>query len=364
MRKWFALVFLVAWGFTQPAGAEEKVLNVYNWSDYIAPDTLAKFEKATGIKVRYDVYDSNQMLEAKLLAGRSGYDVVFPSLTPFLAEEIKAGIYQKLDKSRLKNYPGLSKSILKTMAKNDPGNAYSVPYMWAPTAIGINVDKVKKILGKVPEPSWALLFDPAITAKLKACGVTLIDDPTEVIPAMLAYMGRDPTSQNKADLDAAVAELRKIRPNLKYIHSSSYINDLANGDICVAHGYGGDLIQARERAKEAGNGVKIAVLIPKEGAPFNIDVMAIPADAPHPGNAHLFIDYMMRPDVVAAITNTTGYANAVPASDPMIDDAIKHDPAIYPSEAVREKGFSVPPAPRSYEKARTRAWEGFKHDVK
>jgi putrescine transport system substrate-binding protein len=364
MRKWFALWALVALGLALPAAAEDKVLNVYNWSDYIAPDTLANFEKQTGIKVNYDVYDSNQMLEAKLLAGRSGYDVVFPSLTPFLAQQIKSGIYQKLDRSQLKNYPGLSKSILKTMAKNDPGNAYAVPYMWAPTAIGINVDKVKQILGKVPEPSWALLFDPAVTAKLKACGITLIDDPVEVIPAMLAYMGKDPTSQDKADLEAAMTALGKIRPDLKYIHSSSYINDLANGDICVAHGYGGDLIQARERAKEAGNGVDIEVLIPKEGAPFNIDAMAIPADAPHPGNAHLFIDYMMRPEVVAEITNETGYANAVPASDSKIDPDIKNDPAIYPSEAVREKGFSVPPAPKSYERTRTRAWTSFKSGVK
>ena len=343
---------------------EEKVLNVYNWSDYIAADTLANFEKETGIKVRYDVYDSMQMLEAKLLAGQSGYDVVFPALTPFLARQIKAGIYQPLDKAKLQNYAGLSPTILKTMSQNDPENTYSVPYMVAPTGIGINVAKVKDALGAIPEGSGDLLFNPEITAKLKACGISLLDDPVDVIPAVLAWMGKDPVSQDTADLDTAIAVLQKIRPNLKYIHSSSYLNDLANGDLCVAQGYGGDLMQARYRAREAGNGVDIRALLPKEGSAFVIDTMAIPKDAPHPGNAHLFINYMMRPDVVAAITNTTGYANAVPASLEMVEAAIKEDPFIYPSDEERAKGFSVPPAEKEYERERTRAWASLKTQTK
>ncbi|MEN3951138.1 polyamine ABC transporter substrate-binding protein [Iodidimonas sp. SYSU 1G8] len=365
MRSWLALSLMLLAGVSGSAkAAEDKVLNVYNWSDYIAADTLAAFQKETGIKVNYDVYDSMAMLEAKLLAGRSGYDVVFPTLTPFLAQQIKAKIYQPLDKSKLPNYSGLSKTILKTMSHNDPQNTYSVPYMVSPSGIGINVDKVKKILGSVPEGSGDLLFSPAVTAKLKSCGISLLDDPVDVIPAVLAWMGRNPISQEKADLDAAMAALQKIRGNLKYIHSSSYINDLANGDLCVAQGYGGDLIQARDRARDAKNGVNILVLLPKEGTAFVIDTMAIPADAPHPNNAHAFINYMMRPDVVAAITNETGYANAVPASMSKVDDAIKNDKFIYPSDAEREKGYSIPPAPKGYERLRTRAWNSFKTGVK
>jgi putrescine transport system substrate-binding protein len=289
---------------------------------------------------------------------------VFPTLTPFLAQQIKAGIYQPLDKAKLSNYAGLSPTILKTMAKNDPDNTYSVPYMVAPTGIGINVAKVKAILGSVPQGSGDLLFNPDVTATLKQCGISLLDDPVDVVPAVLAWMGKDPTSQDPADLAAAMAALVKIRPNLKYIHSSAYINDLANGDLCVAQGYGGDLIQARDRAHEAGNGVEIKALLPKEGTAFVIDTMAIPKDAPHPNNAHLFINYMMRPDVVAAITNKTGYANAVPASLEKVDEAIKSDPFIYPSDEERAKGYSVPPAEKDYERERTRAWATLKTETK
>jgi len=365
MRNWIALGVLMVLGGTLAAcGEEEKVVNVYNWSDYIAADTLANFEKETGIKVRYDVYDSMPMLEAKLLAGQSGYDVVFPSLTPFLAQQVKAGIYQPLDKAKLSNYAGLSPTILKTMSQNDPGNTYSVPYMVAPTGIGINVAKVKEHLGEVPHGSGDLLFNPEITAKLKDCGISLLDDPVDVIPAVLAWLGKDPASQYPADLQTVMEALQKIRGNLKYIHSSSYINDLANGDLCVAQGYGGDLVQARDRAKEANNGVEIAALLPKEGTAFVIDTMAIPKDAPHPDYAHIFINYMMRPDVVAAITNTTGYANAVPASLEKVDEAIKSDPFIYPSDEDRAKGFAVPPAEKDYERERTRAWATYKTEAK
>ncbi|MEN3974404.1 polyamine ABC transporter substrate-binding protein [Emcibacter sp. SYSU 3D8] len=378
MRNWISLGVLIVLGTAltacgddtvsgkSDAGAannEEKIVNVYNWSDYIAADTLENFQKETGIKVRYDVYDSMSMLEAKLLAGGSGYDVVFPSLTPFLAQQIKAGIYQPLDWSKLTNSAGLSPTILKTMSKNDPENTYSVPYMVAPTGIGINVAKVKERLGAVPQGSGDLLFSPEVTAKLEDCGISLLDDPVDVIPAVLAWMGKDPISQDPADLAAAMEVLKEIRPNLKYIHSSSYINDLANGDLCVAQGYGGDLIQARDRAKEADNGVEIMALLPREGTAFVIDTMAIPKDAPHPGNAHIFINYMMRPGVVAAITNTTGYANAVPASLENVDDAIKSDPFIYPSDEERAKGFSVPPADKDYERERTRAWSTLKTEI-
>ncbi len=377
MRNWIALCFLAGLGIVLAGCGDDKaadkggdartgakVLNVYNWSDYIAPDTLAGFEKETGIKVNYDVYDSMSMLEAKLLAGDSGYDVVFPTLTPYLAQQIKAGIYQPLDRAKLSNYAGLSPTILKTMAENDPDNTYSVPYMIAPTGIGINVAKVREALGTVPQGSGDLLFSPEVTARLKACGISLLDDPVDVVPAVLAWMGKNPVSQDPADLSAAMEALQKIRPNLKYIHSSSYINDLANGDLCVAQGYGGDLIQARDRAKEANNGVEILALLPREGTAFVIDTMAIPKGAPHPDNAHVFINYMMRPDVVAAITNTTGYANAVPASLEKVEEVIRTDPFIYPTDAERAKGFSVPPAEKDYERERTRAWAAFKTETR
>lgn len=341
-----------------PAKAdEEKVLNVYNWSDYIAPDTLEKFTAETGIKVNYDVYDANETLSAKLQAGNSGYDVVFPSASPFLAQQIKAGIYQKLDRTKLKNYGNLDPVVMKTLAAvADPGNEYAIPYMIAATGIGYNVDKVKKILPNAPTDSWALLFDPAVAAKLKACGLSFLDTPTEVFAAALTYTGKNGASQSSEDLKAAAETTTKVRPSVKYFHSSKYINDLANGDICVAHGYGGDLIQARNRAKEAGKGVNIKVVIPKEGAVVNIDNAVIPKDAPHPGNAYAFIDFLLRPEIIAAITNTTGYANAVPASKPLIDKEIQDDAAIYPPADVLAKEFQVPPATQAFERERTRTW--------
>ena len=342
---------------TAARAEEEKVLNIYNWSDYIAPDTLAKFTAETGIRVNYDVYDANEVLEVKLMAGRSGYDVVFPGAAPFLAQQIKVGVYQPLDRSKLANYGGIDPVTLKTLEKSDPGNQYAVPYMIAPTGIGYNVEKVKKALGEdAAIDSWSFMFDPAVLEKLKGCGVTWLDAPTETIPAALLYLGKDPDSQDKADLTAAEEMLLKARPFIKYLHSSKYISDLANGDICVAHGYGGDLQQSRMRAKEAGKGVDIKVIVPKEGAQVVIDVMAIPKDAPHPENAHRFIDFILRPDIIAPISNKVGYANAVPASEALIDSEIRNDAAIYPPEDVRKKFFMVSPAQRDYERLRTRSW--------
>ena len=355
-----AVAFSVLIGPPRADAAEEKILNVFNWSDYIAADTLKRFQGETGIKVNYDVYDSNQMLEAKLLAGKSGYDVVFPSLSPFFAQQLLSGVYRPLDKSKLRNLGGLDANIMRTIGRFDAGNATAVPYMWAATGIGYNVDKLRAILGGDPEPSWSLLLDPAIVSRLAACGVSLLDDPVEAVPAALVFAGDDPLRQDTAGIDAAMKILARIRPHLKYIHSSSYINDLANGELCVARGYVGDLIQARDRAREAGRGVAIKVFIPREGAITNVDVMAIPKDAPHPENAHLFIDFMMRSDVVAAISNETGYANAVPAAMKDVAEAIRTDPAIFPPEQVLAKTFSVPPAARAYERARTRAWTHFK----
>lgn len=346
---------------TSAWAGEEKVLNVYNWSDYVAPDTLEKFTKATGIKVNYDVYDGNEILSAKLQAGKSGYDVVFPSASPFLASQIKAGIYQKLDRAKLKNYAGLDPQVMKTMAGvADPGNLYAVPYQISATGIAYNMDKAAKAAPGMVFDSWSVLFDPDKVAKLKGCGVSVLDTPTEVFPAALLHLGRNGASLETADLKAAAEAVGKIRPSLKYFHSSKYINDMANGDTCMAHGYVGDLVQARNRANEAGKGVKLGIFIPKEGAVVNIDAAAIPKDAPHPDNAHAFIDFLLQPEIMAAITNTTGYANAVSASKAHVRQEILADPVIYPPAEVLAKEFQLPPAELAKERERTRIWTSVK----
>lgn len=318
------------------ASAEE--LHVYNWSDYIAEDTIATFEQQTGIKVVYDVYDSNEVLEAKLLAGRSGYDLAFPTARPFADRHIKAGLYQPLDKSKLTNLGNLDPVILQSLVDIDANNAHLVPYMWGTTGIGYNVKKVREILGDdMPLDTWRLVFDPEIVAKLARCGVTLMDDATEVFVAANAYRGTATDDFGKASLEGAANTLMAVRPHIRYFHSSQYINDLANGDICVAHGYSGDLLQARDRASEAGNGVEIAYAVPSEGAVVWTDVMVIPADAPNPDAAHKFINYLLQPEVVAPISNFVAYANANTAATELVDEAIRNDPGIYPPEQTRAK---------------------------
>ncbi len=353
-----AAVLMLAAGSAQ--AEEAKVLNVYNWSDYIAPDTLAKFTQETGIKVNYDVYDDNSILEAKLMAGKTGYDVVFPSALPYFAQQIRAEVYRPLDRARITNWGKLDGKSLQSLEVADPGNRYGVPYMIAATGIGYNIGKLDKIGTDLPLDSWALLFDPKVVSRLKGCGVSLLDTPTEVLPAALAWLGRNPASQDTADLEAAAEVVTKIRPTLKYIHSSKYISDLATGDLCVAHGYVGDLVQARSRAEKAKSRQKIAIVIPKEGAEVNIDVMAIPKDAPHPDNAHKFIDFLLRPEIIADITNQTGYANAVRDADALVAPEVRNDPAIYPPAEVQAKLFTVPVADKTYERLRTRTWTKIK----
>lgn len=343
-----------------PGMAQEKVLNIYNWNDYIAPDTLEKFTAETGIKVNYDVYDGNEILEAKLLAGKSGYDLVFPSASPFFAKQVKAGIYRKLDKSKLGNFGNVDAAVLEELAKYDPGNAHGIPYLMAGTGIGYNIAKIKALMPDAPIGSLAMILDPKVLAKIKSCGVTVLDSSDEVISAALAWTGRNPVSQSLEDLKFASEIIMKARPSYKYIHSSAYINDLANGNICVAMGYAGDLVQARDRAHAAKRGVDIGIFLPKEGVAFNIDVMAIPADAPNPDNALLFMNFLMRPEIIAAVTNATGYANAIPAADAMLRPEIKKDSVVYPPPQVRAKLFTVPPADQAFERARTRAWTRIK----
>jgi putrescine transport system substrate-binding protein len=355
IRLWTIGAILFA--LLSAAHAEAPELHVYNWSDYIAPDTIANFEKDTGIAVTYDVYDGNEVLEAKLLAGNSGYDVVVPSASPFMAREITAGALLPLDKAKLPNLKNLDPHMLALAAEADPGNRHGVPYLWSVTGIGYNEELVAKALGPdQATDTLALLFDPDLANKLADCGISLLDTPQEVFPAALAYLGLDPKSRDLGDLDKAASLLEKIQPYVRKVHSSQYINDLANGDICIALGYSGDVIQARNRADEAENGVKIAFRVPREGAQFSIDMLSIPKDAPHPDNAHRFIDYILRPRVIAAISDAVSYPNPNLAATPFVDPAIRDDPGIYPPASIERLFYIDLPAPRDYERARTRNW--------
>jgi len=353
-----ALCLLAVLAVAGAAQAEdEKTLNIYNWSDYIADDTVARFEAETGIKVRYDVYDNNETLETKLMAGRSGYDLVVPSASPFLAREIQAGVFQKLDKAKLGNYGNLDPQILGFAANADPGNQYAVPYLWGTTGIGYNPAKVKAALGaKAPVDSLKLIFDPASAKKLASCGLSLLDTPQEVFPAALGFLGRDPLSREQADLDKAADAVLAIRPSIRKFHSSQYITDLANGDLCVAFGYSGDVIQARNRAAEAKNGIEIAYSIPKEGAMIWVDMMAIPKDAPHAQNALRFIDFILRPEIIAAISNTVAYANPNQLATDLVDEEIRTNPGVYPPAEIRARLFFDKPVTPAFERLRTRAW--------
>jgi putrescine transport system substrate-binding protein len=340
------------------AAEEEKVLHVYNWSDYIAEDTIKNFEQQTGIKVTYDVFDSNDMLETRLLAGNSGFDVVVPSAS-FLERQIKAGVFQKLDKSQLPNLKHMDPDIQQRVALHDPGNEHSVTYLWGTTGIGYNVDKVKKILGDTPLDSWNQIFDPKQLAKFKDCGVSVLDAPDEILKVVLQWMGRDPNSQKEEDLAAAEEKLMAIRPYIRKIHSSQYIDDLANGDLCVAIGWSGDILQARDRAKEAGQGTKVAYSIPKEGTIVWFDMLAIPADAKHPKNAHKFINYLMDPQVTANNSNFVNYANGNAASLPMVSDEVKNDPGVYPTPEVKAKLFPSLAYNEQFTSAMARMWQKF-----
>jgi putrescine transport system substrate-binding protein len=358
MRMRLLILAIIALAVSAMAArAEAPELHVYNWSDYIAPDTIPDFTKETGIAVTYDVYDGNEVLEAKLLAGNSGYDVVVPTAMPYMARQIKAGAYRALDKAKLPNWKNLDPAILALVADADPGNAYGVPYMWGVTGIGYNPALVAKALGNDgPRDTLALIFDPANAQKLAACGISLLDTPAEVFPAAFSYLGIDPKSRDPADLDKAVALLQKIRPYVRKFRSSQYINDLANGDICIALGYSGDVVQARNRAAEAKNGVEIAFRVPREGALMAVDMMGIPKDAPHPDNALTYINYILRPEVAAAITNAVSYPNPNAAATPLVKPEIRDDPGVYPPETVRKVFHGDVPATRDYERARTRAW--------
>ncbi|MGE0714741.1 MAG: polyamine ABC transporter substrate-binding protein [Alphaproteobacteria bacterium] len=350
----------LALGAATGAAAQERTVNVYNWSDYIEPKVLPEFTAATGIKVNYDVYDSNEILEAKLLTGRSGYDVVVPTNSPFFVRQLAAGVYQSLDRTKLKNWGNLDPAILELLAKYDAQNAFSVPWMWGTSGIGYNVAKIREAMPDAPLDSLAMIFDPAVAQRFAKCGIMMLDSPTDVIPAALKFLKRDPDSKSKEDLDAAAQHLIQVRKHVRKFHSSEYINALANGDICLAFGYSGDVIQARNRAREAKRGVEVSYSIPKEGALFAVDVLAIPSSARNVDEAHAFIDFLLRPDVAARSVDLVGYASGNKAALPLIGAAVREDPRVYPPKEVFDRLYTLTPADSAYERLRTRAWTRIK----
>ena len=345
-------------GAPAAANTEEKVVNVYNWSDYIDPAMLEEFTRQTGIKVNYDVFDNNEVLQTKLLAGNTGYDVVVPSAS-FLELQIKAGVFQKLDRSLLPNWKNLDQNILDRVAKHDPGNQFAVNHLWGTDALGFNVQKAKQVAPGAPLDSWKVLFDPAWAAKFKDCGISVLDAPDEVIGVVLAYLGKDPNSENLDDLKLAEETLMKIRPYIKTINSSPYIDSLANGDLCLVLGWSGDILQAKSRAEEAKQGVEIGMSVPSDGTIIWFDMYAIPADAPHPKNAHAFINFMMEPKVAAANSNFVHYANGNSASTPYLDPAVANDPGVYPPPETMAKLFPNLARSQEFTRELNRTWTRF-----
>jgi putrescine transport system substrate-binding protein len=336
-----------------------KVLNLYIWSDYLAPNTLSDFEKQTGIKVNASYFDTNETLETKLLAGSSGYDVVVPTASYF-ERQIKAGVYLTLDKSKLPNLKNMDPQLMERVALHDPGNAHGVIYMWGTNGIGFNEKMVKELMPDAPLDSWRLVFDPAVASKLAKCGISVLDSPAEMLRVVLSYLGRDPNSQKPEDAAAAEDTLLKIRPYIRNINSSEYIEALANGDLCVAVGYNGDILQARDRARDANKGVEVKYIVPKEGTILWFDMLAIPKDAPHPDAAYAYLNYIMEPKVTADISNFKRFANANAASVPFVLDAVKNDPGIYPPPELRQKlAVQLADSPEQT-RTITRLWQKFK----
>ncbi len=345
---------LFAIGLAAPAHAQERVVNVLNWSDYIEAELIDEFTEKTGIRVVYDVFDSNEVLETRLLAGGSGYDVVVPTGS-FLARQIQAGVFQPLQKDKLPNLANMWDVIEERTSKYDPGNDYSINYMWGTVGLGYNVAMVTEALGEEPN-SWSVVFDPEQIAKLADCGVYFLDSPADIIPTALMYLGLDPNSTDQADITQAEELLMAVRPYVRRFHSSEYINALANGDICMAIGWSGDVLQAADRAEEAGGSVEVAYVVPQEGAQLWFDQMAIPADAPNVDEAHEFLNYIMEPEVIARATNYVYFPNGNLASKEFIEPEILEDPAIYPDDETMEKLFTHEPYDSRSQRIITRSW--------
>lgn len=351
-----AALFLVA----SAAGAQNNVVNVYNWAEYTAPDTLPGFEKATGINVRYDVYDSNDVLQARLLAGKSGYDVVVPS-SHYVARQIEAGMFQKLDKSKIPNWKHLDPELMALVATVDPGNAHAIPWGYGTNGLGYNVTRAREIMGEQADlGSWDMLFKPENAAKFKECGISMLDEAAQVFPAVLKYQGKDPNSSNPDDYKEALALLKTIRPYIRQFSSSGYIDELAGGDLCMVYGFSGDVMIARNRAKSSKKTYDINYFIPKGGAPAWFDVMVIPKDAPNVENAHAFINYIETPEVHAAITNKMFYPNANKTARNFVVEEVAENPMIYPGPDVAKTLYVIKSQPLSVQRLQTRMWAELK----
>jgi putrescine transport system substrate-binding protein len=348
-------------GSQEPAAdsGSGKALNLYIWSDYLAPNTLSDFEAQTGIKVHVAYYDANETLETKLLAGSSGFDIVVPSASYF-ERQIKAGVYKTLDKSKLPNLKNMDPQLMSRVAQHDPDNAHGIIYMWGTNGIGYNAKMVHELMPDAPLDSWRLVLDPAVASKVAKCGISILDSPAEMLRGVYSYLGKDPNSQSADDLALAEATLLKIRPYIRNINSSEYIEALANGDLCIAVGYNGDVMQARDRAHEANKGIDIDYVVPKEGSILWFDMMAIPADAPDSDSAYAFMNYIMTPQVSADISNFKRYANANLASQPLVQPAVKDDPRIYPPADLRQRLTVQTADSADQTRAITRVWQKFK----
>lgn len=342
------------------AGAQERVVNIYNWAEYTAPDTVSGFETATGIKARYDVYDSNDTLQAKLLTGKSGYDVVVPS-TNYAARQLEGGLFQKLDKTKIPNWQYLDPAIMALVATVDPGNQYLVPWGYGTNGLGYNVTKVQEVMGQdAPLGSWDMLFKPENAAKLQSCGISILDEASQVFPAALHYLGKDPNSSDPKDYEAALALLKTIRPYVRQFSSSGYIDELAAGGLCMVYGFSGDVMIAGARAREGGKAYKIDYYIPEGGAPAWFDTMAIPKGAAHVEEAHAFINYIETPQVHAAITNTMFYPNANKEARKYVVKDVADNVMIYPPAEVAGTLFVLKALPLPILRLQTRMWAELK----
>ncbi|QVM95001.1 extracellular solute-binding protein [Pseudomonas sp. B21-012] len=352
-------LWLLSLALALPVQAEEKVLNLYSWADYVAPETLQRFEQETGYKVRYDTFDTTEVLETKLLTGGSGYDVVVPS-SSLLARALAAGALQPLQAQAMPGYANLDPDLLAKLAEVDPGNQYAVPYTWGTLGLGMNLEAVRQRLGDVPLDSLDLLFKPEYASKLKDCGIAMSDSPQEVIGVALHYLGKDPYSRDKDDLAAAQALLKQLQPSISYVANGRQINDLANGSVCLALTYNGDAAMAADQAHKAGKPYQVIYRIPREGTLIWQDNLVMPKDAPHPEAARAFIAFMLRPDSVAPLTNTLFFANANQAATPLVDEAVRGDPDIYPSAEIRARLFADRSMSLADMRQRTRLWTTFR----
>jgi putrescine transport system substrate-binding protein len=346
-------------GGAAPGADDGKVVDLYNWADYIAPSTAQEFEKRTGIKLRVSTFETNETLESRLMTGDSGYDVVVPT-APFMERQIRSGAYQPLEKKLLPNLANLDPALLARVALNDPGNDHSVIYMWGTYGIGYNVKEVTGALGGLPPDGWAVLFDPTYASRLQKCGIGTLDAPAGVIRLVLKYLGRDPNAPSPGDLADAERVLMKIRPYIRTINTTNIIESIANGDLCIALGYNGDFVQARNRARDANNGIRIAFMIPREGSLLWFDMLAIPKNAPHAANALVLVNFLMDPHVIAQISNYIGFANANIAATPFLDPSIAADPIIFPPPDQRQRLFVETEDSPEQARALTRIWEKFK----